>query len=221
MTRKVRGVDKKIIMFVEGDTEENYFSIFKQQQNKGLKIMIEKVKNINGGGYSSFLKQLKKNEPEYGYLAIFIILDLDKIGIEGEKENFDELVKYCKRRNKESNIQYFIMGTNFDFEYFLCKHSPEYKNGEIKRFVKEKFNYTSIDNLKADKRIYIVVNKNGCSYKVACESLVGKKAYIRNNYVMSEKGIDIKLKNKKIEINEDLLIIKNSNMDEFFDIVLK
>ena len=115
-----RRITKRIKILVEGKTEENYFKGFKEQPE--LKLYIKTV-NMNGGGYSNFLKQLKK-EGETGFLAIFIIIDLDKALI--EKKALEELIKYCDAKNKHSIVPYFLIGNNKDFEFFVCCHCPNY-----------------------------------------------------------------------------------------------
>ncbi|WP_221373526.1 RloB domain-containing protein [Clostridium perfringens] len=217
--RKKREQQKNIILYVEGDTEKNYFSEFKKREKEKLKISIEKIDNMGGGGYSNFLEKLKKSAPEYGYLAIFIIIDLDKINNPGEKKKLEELINYCKTKNKQKSIPHFLIGTNEDFEYFACCHCDNYNNSDVKKFVTQNLPYRTVEELKADKNVFYVLNRDGRSYEIANKkfSKKGNKFYIFNDYSFQKASMDIKIKN--ILINEEALTCKHSNIHQFFNII--
>lgn len=61
--------------FAGGDTEYNY--IDKMRKNQGVELVLKPI-NMHGGGYSNFLRQIKK-EAQSNYLAKFIIVDADRI----------------------------------------------------------------------------------------------------------------------------------------------
>ena len=75
MSRKERVLKKRYAIFCEGDTEYNY--IDKMRKNQGVELVIKPI-NMHGGGYSNFLRQIKK-EAQSNYLAKFIIVDADRI----------------------------------------------------------------------------------------------------------------------------------------------
>ena len=57
------------------------------RKNQGVELVLKPI-NMHGGGYSNFLRQIKK-EAQSNYLAKFIIVDADRIKtIPGEQENF-------------------------------------------------------------------------------------------------------------------------------------
>ena len=217
--RKNRKTQKNIILYVEGDTEKNYFNEFKKVEKEKIKISIEKIDNMGGGGYSNFLEKLKKSAPEYGYLAIFVIIDLDKINNPGEKKKLEELINYCKTKNKQKSIPHFLIGTKDDFEYFACCHCDNYNNSDVKKFVTQNLPYRTVDELKADKNVFYVLNRDGRSYEIANEKFIkkGNKFYIFNEYSFQKTSMDIKIKN--ILINEEALNCKHSNIHQFFEII--
>lgn len=217
--RKNRKTQKNIILYVEGDTEKNYFNEFKKVEKEKIKISIEKIDNMGGGGYSNFLEKLKKSAPEYGYLAIFVIIDLDKINNPGEKKKLEELINYCKTKNKQKSIPHFLIGTKDDFEYFACCHCDNYNNSDVKKFITQNLPYRTVDELKADKNVFYVLNRDGRSYEIANEKFIkkGNKFYIFNEYSFQKTSMDIKIKN--ILINEEALNCKHSNIHQFFEII--
>ena len=74
MSRKERVLKKRYAIFCEGDTEYNY--IDKMRRNQGVELVLKPI-NMHGGGYSNFLRQIKK-EAQSNYLAKFIIVDADQ-----------------------------------------------------------------------------------------------------------------------------------------------
>lgn len=59
MSRKERVLKKRYAIFCEGDTEYNY--IDKMRKNQGVELVLKPI-NMHGGGYTNFLKQIKKEE---------------------------------------------------------------------------------------------------------------------------------------------------------------
>lgn len=209
-----RYIKPRIRLFVEGKTEDNYFKELAKTLN--LDFSIETI-DMNGGGYSNFLNQIKK-KGQLGCTFIFIIIDLDKVC--DDKKNFSKLVKYCNEQNKRVDVPYFLIGNYKDFEYFACLHSNEYKEGDTKYFIINKFNYKNIDSFKSNNKIFNFLNSNGRSYENAINKISKKQAYIYNEYKpVNKNGGDIVAKNIKIKINDNLENIKNSNMNDLFNII--
>lgn len=114
MSRKQRILKKRYAIFCEGDTEYNYTE--KMRKNQGVELVLKPI-NMHGGGYSNFLRQIKK-EAQTNYLARFIIVDADRITtVSGEKENFLKLLEYCRIQNDKGNAPIFVVADNPDFEY--------------------------------------------------------------------------------------------------------
>ena len=75
MSRRERILKKRYAIFCEGDTEYNYTE--KMRKKQGVELVLKPI-NMRGGGYSNFLRQIKK-ESQTNYLAKFIIVDADRI----------------------------------------------------------------------------------------------------------------------------------------------
>lgn len=209
-------IKPKLRLFVEGQTENNYFKALGKSLN--INFAIESI-DMRGGGYSNFLLQVKKKGYS-GCTAIFIIIDLDKLNKTGEKNNFNKLVAYCKTQNKLCPVPYFLIGTYADFEYFACCHCSDYKSSDTASYITNKFKYESVDKFKSDTKVYNFLNSNGRSSEIACEKLEKRQAYITNlPEVKKKKDGDIVIKNKGIVINNDVESIKNSNMYELFNVI--
>lgn len=207
---------KRIKLFVEGDTEENYFKNFSKCNE--VELIFTPV-NMNGGGYNNFLKQIRRSSSD-GFIAIFIVIDLDKLN--SDRDNFNKLVKYCETKNKDKyNIPHFLIGNNKDFEIFACCHCNRYNIGRnTKKYIEDDFNYRDLDKFKSDKKVYDYLNKDGRSYGIALDKLSKRNSYIQNKYTKKIKGLDIKIKIDRVIINEENEHGFNSNINEFFEIVL-
>ena len=132
MSRKQRILKKRYAIFCEGDTEYNYTE--KMRKNQGVELVLKPI-NMHGGGYSNFLRQIKK-EAQTNYLARFIIVDADRITtVSGEKENFLKLLEYCRIQNDKGNTPIFVVANNPDFEYIACLHDEEYKGQDTKNYI--------------------------------------------------------------------------------------
>lgn len=81
--------------------------------------------NMKGGGYRSFLEQVKI-DGTMNCLAKFIIIDGDRaVSDEGEKKNLRELMKYCIMQNQSGRVPHFLIVNYPDFEYIACLHTPK------------------------------------------------------------------------------------------------
>ena len=78
MSRKQRILKKRYAVFCEGDTE--YKNTEKMRKKQGVELVLKPI-NMHGGGYSNFLRQIKK-ESQTNYLAKFIIVDTKRQKIE-------------------------------------------------------------------------------------------------------------------------------------------
>lgn len=136
MSRRKRILRKNYVVFCEGDTEYNY--IDHMRCNQGVHISLHPI-NMEGGGYSSFLRSIK-SEPMTNCLAKFIIIDADRLQKHpGEKSKFQELVDYCKLQNQKKSIPMFLILNNPDFEFLACLHDPEYKSQNPEAYLKKKY----------------------------------------------------------------------------------
>lgn len=102
MDRPKRKPQVRIKVFTEGTTEYNYISLFGRDTPS---VTIDKPVIFNGGGYSSFLNELKKRRITMGYTAVFVIIDYDKACENStEANNFLKIVNWCKTNNNSSNV---------------------------------------------------------------------------------------------------------------------
>lgn len=218
IARNFRQPIQNILVFVEGDTEENYFKGFRQHKKNNIKLSF-KPSNMDGGGYKNFLNKIRK-ESSKGYIAFFIIIDLDKV--QSDSANFNELLAYCRKKNSEKNqIPYFLIGTNKDFEFFACCHCSKYKiSKDTKSYIEKDLNFKDLNKFKSDSKVYEFLNRDGRSFENALETLKSINPYIKNTYTKTNKGLDISINITQTSIDSNRINSKNSNIDEFFDLIL-
>lgn len=214
MSRPIKQLRKKFAVFCEGDTEYSY--IDKMRKNQGVEISIELI-NMKGGGYANFLGVIK-TKSKTNCLAKFIVIDADRIqGDEGEKVGFLELLEYCSRQNKLGAIPHFLIINQPDFEYVACLHSKEYKGQDITKFITSVWKFKGIEELKGKKDIYDFLNSNNKSYVYAMTQLKKKAKFLKNIYSVNRRNFAVQIKETVLEW--DNLILKGSNIEEFFDVI--
>lgn len=204
---------KNFKVFCEGDTEYNY--IDEMRRHKRLSITLKPV-NMKGGGYSNFLEQVK-TDGATNCLAKFIIIDGDRAIVEdGEKKNLRELLEYCILQNRSGRIPHFLIVDYPDFEYIACLHTPRYKGQNVAQYIIKELGYKSVDEFKADKKVYNVLNTNENSYTLMLSSLRKENCFVINNYSISKKQYEIKI---STIYDWEKLGKKGSNINDFFDVV--
>lgn len=209
-----RPIKKPFKVFCEGDTEYNYFNGLKK--TKKLSLALKPI-NMSGGGYSSFLRELKKDS-DTNCLAKFIVIDCDKArDLESERNNLRQLIDYCIRQNRKKLVPHILILNQPDFEYIACLHSSKYSNGDYKKFVTKEFKYRSIDDFKADDGVYELLNTKGNTYENMIKKLKQTDAIICNK---------INVNKSKYEISVDTtfdfakLDKKGSNCSDFFKVLV-
>ncbi|SFU75191.1 RloB domain-containing protein [Butyrivibrio sp. M55] len=214
MSRKERILKKRYAIFCEGDTEYNY--IDKMRKKQGVELVLKPI-NMHGGGYSNFLKQIRK-EAQTNYLAKFIIVDADRIKtIPGEQENFLKLLEYCMIQNKKGSTPHFLIADNPDFEYVACLHDAEYKGQDTKKYITNAWAFKDITAFKSNEDVYEFLNAGKKSYMNLLEAIKKQEKMISNRYEIKKKTFDIKI--KKTDYNRDGINKKNSNIEEFFEVI--
>ena len=173
--------------------------------------------NIHGGGYSNFLCQIKK-ESQTNYLAKFIIVDADRIvSVPGEKENFLKLLEYCRIQNDKGNTPLFVIADNPDFEYVACLHDADYKGQDTKSYIVKTWGYKDLNAFKNDTEVYEFLNTGKKSF----ENLIGiirkQDKLVKNQYEIKKKTFDISIKSTIFD--QDMLGLRTSNIEEFFDVI--
>lgn len=214
MSRKARVLQKRFVVFCEGDTEYNYIN--KMRKNQGVELVLKPI-NMHGGGYANFLQKIK-TESQSNYLAKFIIVDADRIAtVQGELDGFKKLLEYCRLQNMKGNTPHFIIMDNPDFEYVACLHSPQYKGQSSHKFIEAVLGAKSIASFKANPDIYNLLNFGELSYQTMLNALSGKERLLYNKYEIKKKNFDIVIKDTVFDV--DLIHKKSSNIDEFFNVI--
>lgn len=214
MSRQKRELQKRFVVFCEGDTEYNY--IDKMRKNQGVLISLKPI-NMHGGGYANFLAQIKK-ESKTNCLAKFIIVDADRLKKHsGEKDGFLKLVEYCRLQNDKGVVPHFLIVDNPDFEYVACLHIPEYNGQDVTRFIQTRLNFQTLEQFKKHPLVYEVLNNGERSYKVLLNRIRGKEKFVKNSYVIKKKNFDISI--TKTDVTLDFLDRRGSNIEEFFDVI--
>ena len=214
MSRKERVLKKRYAIFCEGDTEYNYTE--KMRKKQGVELVLKPI-NMHGGGYTNFLRQIKK-EAQTNYLAKFIIVDADRIvKVPGEKENFLKLLEYCRIQNDKGNTPLFVIADNPDFEYVACLHDRDYKGQDTKNYIVKTWGYKDLDAFKNDKEVYEFLNNGKKSFENLLGIIRRQDKLVKNRYEINKKTFDISI--KSTEYNGDVLDQRVSNIEEFFDVI--
>jgi hypothetical protein len=214
MPRPKRHLKPTFAVYCEGDTEQNYTLGMKRSRMCSLSI---KPVNMHGGGYTSFLSEIKKGESS-NYLAKFIIVDLDRaLDDPGEIPTLEKLIAYCVNVNRrKGSIPHFLIIDNPDFEFLACLHFPSYKNQNVKIFIESTLGYGNIDSFKSDEKVYEYLNTEPASYTHMLSKLPGVKFY-ENIYTVKKSTMDIVI--TECKKNWDAVSVRGSNINEFFDVI--
>lgn len=213
MSRKIRATQKNFKVFCEGDTEYNYIDEMRRQKKLSITL---KLVNMKGGGYSNFLETLKIDGTS-NCLAKFIIIDGDRaVSVDGEKRNLRELLEYCILQNQSRRIPHFLIVNYPDFDYIACLHTPKYKGQNISQYIINELGYKSVDEYKADSKVYHALNTNKNSYNLMLSLLRKEDCFVINKYSINKKLFEMKIST----IYEwENLGKKASNINEFFEVV--
>ena len=182
---------------------------------ENLSIVMKPV-NMEGGGYSNFLEQVK-TDGTANCLAKFIIIDGDRaIKESGEKKNLRELLEYCILQNRSGRIPHFLIVNYPDFEYIACLHTPKYKGQNVARYISKEWGYKSLDEFKTDKKVYHVLNTNGNSHTLMLSSLKKDNCFVINEYKINNKQYEVKI---STIYDWENLGKRGSNFNEFFEVI--
>ena len=212
MSRPKRELRKKFIVFCEGDTEFNYIDAMRLKQ--GVELALKPV-NMHGGGYTSFLDEIKK-EASNNCLAKFVIIDFDRVKKHsGELQKLREIIEYCKLQNNSKRIPHFLILDNPDFEYIACLHTVEYRGQDVKKYIEQTLGFEDIEKFKAKKDIYTYLNTKGNSFELMLSRLRGQ--IVINHYQINKTSFEIKI--SRTDIMWDNESKRGSNINEFFSVI--
>ncbi len=185
------------------------------RRQKRFSIAIKQV-NMKGGGYSNFLDQVK-TDGTMNCLAKFIIIDGDRaVAEEGEKKILRELLEYCMLQNQSGRVPHVLIVDYPDFEYIACLHTPKFKGQDVAQYIVKELGYKSVDEFKADEKVYNVLNSNGNSSDLMLSLLRKDNCFIVNEYHIKKKLYEIKI---STVYDWEKLGRKGSNINEFFEII--
>lgn len=197
-------------VFCEGDTEYNYYDLFNKKNKLNLAL---RPYNMDGGGYAGFLREIKK-DGSLNSIAKFIIIDGDRaFAEEGEKKKLIELIEYCIQKNDSGKIPYILIINYPDFEYLACLHSSRYKNQDSKQFILSEYNYKSLDDYKADKKVFDKLNSRGNSYQNMLNKVSDQFSVITNTIDIKKSKFFVKVKTER---QLDNFGKKGSNIKDLF-----
>jgi len=114
-TKKNLKQKRKAFIFVEGETEEVYFSHLKQNLRLSAIRIKARILNNSGKTYLDKAKTIMKNDINYrrdNDTDVYLVFDKDDIS----KEDFNKLLNKAKRENIEVGF------SNEAFEVFLLAH---------------------------------------------------------------------------------------------------
>lgn len=212
MSRPKRELRKKFIVFCEGDTEYNYIDAMRLKQ--GVELALKPV-NMHGGGYTSFLDEIKK-EASNNCLAKFVIIDFDRVKKHsGELQKLREIIEYCKLQNNSKRIPHFLILDNPDFEYIACLHTTDYRGQDVKKYIEQTLGFEDIEKFKAKKDIYTYLNTKGNSFELMLSRLRGQ--IVINHYQINKTSFEIKI--SRTDIIWDNESKRGSNINEFFSVI--
>lgn len=215
MSRQVRKIEKVFKVFCEGDTEYNYINEMRRQHK--LSIALKPV-NMKGGGYTNFLESIRV-DGNANCIAKFIIIDGDRAITDiNEKQKLRLLLEYCITQNKSGRTPHFLIVNYPDFEYIACLHMPIYRGKSVAQFIVNEMGYKSVDDFKADPKVYNVLNSKGNSVHNMLENMKKANSFIVNKYTFNKRQYSIVV---ETTYDWDKLGYQGSNVNEFFEVVLE
>lgn len=104
-----------------------------------------------------------------------------------------KLLEYCILQNQSERIPHILIVDYPDFEYIACLHTPKYKGQAVAQYITKELGYKNIDEFKADKKVYNVLNTNGSSYSLMSDLLREENCFVINNFSINKKQFEIKV----------------------------
>lgn len=127
-----------------------------------------------------------------------------------------------KIRTTQKNFKVFCEG---DTEYNYIDEMRRQKklsislkpvNMNVTQYIIKELKYRSVDDLKADGKIYNILNTKECSYALMLSSLKKENCFIINHYEINKKLYEIKI---STIFDWEKLGRKGSNINEFFEVL--
>lgn len=199
--RKKRWLAKKCVIYCEGQTELHYIKGLKRWVKESyptVEILLEPI-DVKGGGYADMLKKLRK-EPDSNCVARIALIDFDRFTQHPEEKTVFEDIVETSRSSIKKRIPIIVIASNENFEYVICCHDPNYKKGQTDSFLRQHWNYASLDEVKEDERIWDACNRGKRSLEVALSVLdVGPRLVENSIKIKIGKASPIELSAVKFE----------------------
>lgn len=129
------------------------------------------------------------------------------------KKNFKV---FCEGDTEYNYIDEILIVDYPDFEYIACLHTPQYKGQNVAQYIVKELGYKSVEEFKADEKIYNVLNTNGNSSDLMLSLLKRENCFVVNHYSIKKNLYEIK--NSTI-YDWEKLGRKGSNINEFFEVI--
>lgn len=214
MSRPNRQLRKSYKVFCEGDTEYNYIEGLRKQRRLHIRI---KTIDMQGGGYKNFLRKIRQ-ESEANCLAKFILIDGDRAeNDELEKKNLLDIINYCKVQNESKRCPHILIVNHPDFEYVGCSHSIRFRGQNTNAFIKDQFNYNSLDEFKSDNNIFAVLTKGDNSIDNMLNALRTKPHVVKNTIRKAKELFSVAVEGPILD--DESFGKKGSNMEDFYKVI--
>lgn len=203
----------------EGSTEKHYVDGLRKWLSKSplssYRIMPVDAK---GGGYSVVLDHLRKT-PDSNCVAVIALFDFDRyISTFEERKVFTEILELSKNSIKK-RVPIILVVSNPDFEYVICAHDPDFRNGDITKFLVKSMRYENLDACKADDGVWDKVHSGNRSHEVALEDLSECSHIITNDLEIGSGRLPGQVILKGVACNLDAQSVRTSNLGDLFEVV--
>lgn len=213
--REQKKLIKKYEVYCEGQTELHYLAGLKGHLHKAdpsIRVKID-LTCIGGGGYKTIYNALAK-QPDSSCIARFVLLDYDRYAnMPAEQVWFNKLVNLSSS-SCQSRVPCILIVSNEDFEYVLCCHDPNYRDGDTKQWISSQWHYSDLGALKSDGDIWNKANSGRNSLQIAAKHLKGRRPIISNEMKIDGRKVDISL--RKVTHNADS-VQRTSNLYDLLD----
>ena len=213
--RVQRLTTKRFTIYCEGETEGRYVDGLKTWLSKSrpdVRVAIERV-DVHGGGYEEFAKRLRI-EPDANCLARFVLLDYDRcLSNPQERIAFARLLE-LSRGSMRKRVPIVLIVSNENFEYALCCHDPEYREGDPRAFLVRNWGYVDPDDVKSDKDVWNKAHIGKRGHDIAFEHLCGRPCVIVNRIRWERAGFKLRLEDVVYSVDNESGRL--SNLGELF-----
>jgi len=207
--KETRRLESYIKIYVEGETEELYFSKLRHKRRINIKIAPEFTSNLSKNNFKLILKQIKKDIKDLSSENVHVIIEMDHY-LNSNNSDYINDIKNFIRNIKDLGVGVYLIYPCI--EYWFLNH----------------FDYVNKQFQNCDEVIEYMEN-NLCSILEKFIANLGNQNWIKNNYhhIFDGDRDDGKiddLKSKLIELKDkfckDGKFDYKKNDDEFLDMLL-